>query len=113
MLPRKYRINRQLFKEIFAKGKSFHSDLIFLKIADLADKNSCFTFVVPIKTVKKAVRRNKIKRRARAIIYKNLSLFKNGVGAIFFFKKGSEKLNFSELEKEIITISQKSKILLE
>ncbi len=111
MLPRKYRINRQLFKEIFSKGKNFHSDLIFLKIADITDKNPCFTFVVPKKTVKKAVIRNKIKRRARDIIYKNLSLFKNGVGAIFFFKKGSEKLNFPEFQKEIMAISKKSKII--
>jgi len=111
MLPQKHRINKEMFKNIFPSGKNVHSGLISLKIANKEDKNTRVAFVVSAKTAKKAVDRNKLKRRARYIVAKFLPSFKHGAVVIFFFKKGSEKLNFKELEKEMANVCRKAGVL--
>ncbi|NOY35507.1 MAG: ribonuclease P protein component [bacterium] len=111
MLPKKHRINKEMFKKVFPSGRSVHSGLISLKITKGEEENARFAFVVSAKTAKKAVDRNKLKRRARHIAAKLLPSFKRGVTVIFFFKKGSEKLDFKELEKEMANICKKAGIL--
>ena len=111
MLPKKHRIDKKLFKEVFGVGKNYYGGLVSLKITPVDDKNIRFTFVAPIKTAKNAVTRNKLKRRARYITAKLLSSFKTNIAVIVFFKKGSEKLDFKELEKELTTAYKKAGIL--
>ena len=112
MLARKHRINKELFTEIIKAGKSVSSDNLSLKIRPIPADCSAFAFVVSSKVAKKAVDRNKLKRRARHIISKMLPEIKKGLGIIIFFKKGNEKLNFQEIEKETRAIFQKAKIFL-
>lgn len=111
MLAKKHRINKKLFEEIFKKGKIFSSDYLYIKTLPIPEKHSTFAFVVSSKVAKKAVERNKLKRRARHIVWKMMPEIKKGLSIIIFFKKGVEKMNFSELEKEIKTIFKKAKIL--
>jgi ribonuclease P protein component len=112
MLARKHRINKELFAEIIKAGKSVSSDNLSLKIQPIPADCSAFAFVVSSKVAKKAVDRNKLKRRARHIVAKMMPEIKNGLGIIIFLKKGSEKLNFQEIEKETRAIFQKAKIFL-
>lgn len=111
MLAKKHRINKNLFKEILAKGKNYNSDLISLKTAPRAGNDLFFCFVVSKKTAKKAAARNKLKRRARYVAKKNFASFKKGAANIIFFKKGSETLKFSELEEKMVELFKKAKIL--
>lgn len=101
MLIKKHRINKEIFGEILKRGKIFSSDHLYIKILSFPEKYSVFAFVVSSKISKKAVERNKIKRRARHIIKKIMPKIEKGLGVIFFFKKGVERITFSELEKEI------------
>ncbi len=101
MLPKKHRINKKTFEEILKKGKNFSSDCLYIKMLPIPEKHSIFAFVVSSKVARKAVDRNKIKRRARHIIKKMLPKIEKGLGVIIFLKKGAEKMTFSELEKEI------------
>lgn len=111
MLAKKHRINKKLFKQGFKKGKSLHSENISLKTAILPVKNAVFAFVVPLKTAKKAVARNKLRRRARHIVKKHLGFIKEGAVAIFFFKKGAEKMKFWELEQKMLELLKKARII--
>jgi ribonuclease P protein component len=110
MLGRKHRINKKLFAEITRAGKSVSSNNLSLKIQPIPADDSVFGLVVSSRVAKKAVDRNKLKRRARHIVAKMMPEIKNGSGIIIFFKPGSEKLKFQELEKEIKIIFQKAKI---
>jgi ribonuclease P protein component len=101
MLPRKHRINRKLFEEVAKKGKSFSCPYFSVKIAPATENQSRFTFVVSSKISKKAVVRNKIKRRTRNIVAKLIPKIKKQINAIIFFKKGVETLTFAELQKQI------------
>lgn len=111
MLAKKHRINKEFFKEILKNGKSCYLETISLKILSPVDKGPFFTFVVPKKTAKKAVTRNKLKRQGRYIIKKHLNSFKKGTAIIIFFKKGSEIIKFSKLEEKMLQLFKKARVL--
>ncbi len=112
MLPKIHRINKDLFKKVFSAGKNLHTKLIFLKISTIVEKNIRFAFAVSAKVSKKAVARNRLKRRARSITSKLLPSFKKDIAVLVFFKKGSEALDFKELEKELTFAYEKAGILV-
>ena len=111
MLPKKHRLNKEILKKVLNSRKRFDSEFVFLKIIPNKNNNPTFSFVVSKKTAKSAVKRNTIKRRARHIIWKNINFFNSGVAVVYFFKPGSDKLKSKELEKEILALSKKAKII--
>ena len=111
MLPKKHRSNKDILKKTLRFGKRFDSEFSFLKIIPIKNNNSSFSFVVSKKTAKSAVKRNTIKRRARHIVARNIALFKSGADVAYFFKPGSDKLKSKELERDILALSKKAKII--
>ena len=71
MLPKKNRLkNKKDFERVFKQGKGFKEDFLFFKITKNNLKENRFGFIVSLKVSKKAVLRNKVKRRLREIIKK-------------------------------------------
>ncbi len=106
------RVTRKAFDTILAKGKTHHSPHLSLKIYIASEEILAISFVVSKKIAKKAVTRNLLKRRGRAILQKAVvHIHKPHIGA-FFFKKGAEKLSFHELEEEITQLLKKARIIL-
>ncbi len=101
MLPRKRRLNRKSIKKVLKESRFFFNHNFSLRYLVSPAELSKFAFVVPSIAAKKAVIRNKIKRRARAAVFKLLPFLKEGYLVALFFKKGSEQLSFKELETEI------------
>ncbi|MDQ6985499.1 MAG: ribonuclease P protein component [Candidatus Dojkabacteria bacterium] len=108
MLSKKYRIPKTEIPNIIKRGKRISSEFFDLKIwHDDAIKNHRFSIVISKKVSKKAVTRNKIRRKFRAAIY---SLLKNNTfkkdNYIFIIKSVdlSEKKSgeIEELIEEII-----------
>lgn len=98
------------FDSVFKKGESFKSRSFILKITKNNLGKSRFGFIVSKKVSKKAVVRNKIKRRLRSIIKQNLKDIKKGMDVVLIILSGIEKKNFTELKEELITAFQKAKI---
>ena len=65
-----------------------------------------FGFVISKKISKRAVDRNKIKRRMCEILRKDLNKFKSGTKIVFLAKKSLLEVKMSELEKEISKVCQ-------
>ena len=61
--------------------------------------------VVSKKSYARAVDRNKLKRRVRAIVSKHLKRISSG-HLIIFVKKGALKISFKELEKSVLELCQ-------
>jgi ribonuclease P protein component len=101
MLAKKHRINKKTIKDVLKKGKGYFSEHLSAKILFTPEKGKKFAFVISSKDVKGAVQRNTLKRRARHIIKENLPNIKEGTQAVFFLKKGVDKLTFAEMKKEI------------
>ena len=111
MLPKKNRIDKKLFPEFIKKAKTFYSDNFYLKVAYNCPKDRAFAFVASLKVSKKAVERNKLKRRARAITYPLLKDVPAGTCAAVFFKPSLLGKKYAEIKNELISLYKKAKII--
>ncbi len=103
----KKRVTKKLFNEIIKNGKKFSGS--FFNFRYIYNTNiSKYAIVVPKKNTKKAVDRNKYKRRGYYILRIILPL--KGVG-IFIYKKNGLKASFQEIKKDIFYILKKTKII--
>jgi len=112
MLPKKRRIQRSSFSNIFSRGKRHNSTNLLLYVAT-SDKNepSRFSFSVSKKVNKKAVDRNKLRRRGYSVVSRYLDKIKPNFLCLFSFKLGSGKIKFNELEKEIYSLLRSGGVL--
>ncbi len=98
MLPKSQKVARSEFPKDFRDGKRYSSAnmsmLVFKLRQDLPNKYAC---IISSKVSKKAVSRNKIRRR----LYSVLKTYnKKGFLCLFFIKKGSSKVTFKEIKNE-------------
>jgi len=111
MLSKNRRIPRKLIEKILKEGKTVRGRNLFLKYSLNPGKPASFAFIISSKTVKKAVLRNKLKRRGRAIIFNFLPEIKDGYSVLIFFEKGSVEMKFAELKQEIRSLFQKAGLI--
>ncbi|MEK7537047.1 MAG: ribonuclease P protein component [Patescibacteria group bacterium] len=102
-LPSKYRFsNSNQIKEVFKKGKSFNSGFFKIKFIPAAPGLKKFAFIIGLKVSKKAVVRNKIKRRISEIIRLNLLKIKPGYFIIVIVKPQAANEEPRNLEEALI-----------
>lgn len=116
MLAKKNRISRALFDTLLKKGVFFHSQNLSLRVMKTQKGLSKFSFVVSKKVSKSAVVRNLLRRRGYSVLKDSIGkdskdTMNTGVVGAFFFKKGAEKLGFSELQEETVFLLKKAKVL--
>ena len=113
MLPRKYKLKKDNdFKKVFKNGKYYQQEFIKLKILKNDLTINRFGFVVGLKISKKAVQRNKIKRQLEEIIRLKLNQIKSGFDIIILINPEIIEKNYQEIEKILINLLKKAKILL-
>jgi ribonuclease P protein component len=93
--------SRKEFSEIKKKGKLLGSSSFGVLILKKEDKEKKFGFIISKKISKRAVDRNKIKRRMAEVIRKNLEKFEDGTRMIFLTKKEILNKKIIEIENEI------------
>jgi ribonuclease P protein component len=112
MLPKKQRIPRELFTRILAEGKRYNSPSLLLYVANGdANSPSRFAFSVSKKVCKKAVDRNKFRRRGYSVIGKHIKNTAKDHLCFFSFKKSSSSITFEALEKEIVSVLRTASVL--
>ncbi len=110
MLPSSRRLSTDLFKKTLEKGLVFHSPLFIIYVLKTLNI-SRFSVSIPKKITKKAVLRNKIRRRIYAII-KNFELRTIlGKNVVIVSKNGCQKMSFIKLSEELEKIFVKSGLL--
>ena len=99
MPPKKRRLTKNDFKK--GRTKVFFSNTLFdvATIQGVENKVAC---VISKKTIKKAIDRNKEKRRFLNIIYKSIKN-KNHISLVFFPKKTTHLVTNEKLKEEIDT----------
>ena len=113
MLPQNRRLKKtdfDLIKKIKKKSYSSYSLNLRLCNIDAGAGPSKFAVIVPNSVSKRSVLRNKLKRRVKSIILKNLDHIKNGLAVLIYLKKDSLNCSFQELEEELLEVFNKSKI---
>jgi ribonuclease P protein component len=103
MLAAKYRIPLAKIPQIMRQGKRLHSDLATLVIWKEALPYPHFAIIVSKKTEPKAVGRNRIKRRVRAIVFELLQAGKfANINYILHIKDAAVKdLPYAEIKQQI------------
>ena len=112
MLAQKNRLKKKKdFDRVFKKGKGFKENFLFMKAVKNGLEITRFGFVVSKAFSKKAVSRNKIKRRLREIIKSKESEVKKGFDVTLIVMKGLEKQDVSETEETVNNLFKKAKLL--
>ena len=111
MLSQENRLSKKKdFDRVFKKGKSSFDGLLGVKILkDNKQKFSRFGIIVSAKVSKKAVKRNKIKRRIKNIIVKNYIKIPNSKDVIVISLPKIADKKYSEIEKSICAHFRKLK----
>lgn len=99
------------FERVWQKGRSFFIKEIGIKFLGNNFKYSRFGIIVSNKVMKKAVLRNKIKRRIREIIRLRISFIKMGVDCVILAREGIGGLSYKELEERVEFILRKVNLL--
>ena len=112
MLQQKNRIRKKKeIEEIFKKGKGFKQDFLILK-TNKNNLDTCrFAFIVSKKISKKAVIRNKIKRRLREAVRLKIKELKPGFDNLFIALHEIETKDFKEIQEAIEKLFKKSDLL--
>lgn len=92
------------FDNVFKKGKTKAGKLVFLKILKNNSKINRFGIIVSTKISKKAVYRNKIKRRIREII-RQINI-KSGFDIAITAKVEIVDKNYQEIKNDIESLLQ-------
>lgn len=115
MLSKLNRIKKKKdFEIIFKKGKSFKNKLFILRFLKNNFNQSRFGFVVSQKVSKKAVIRNKIRRRLAEIIrenFKDIYSSENNFDLVFISLPETEKKEFLEIKESVEDLLIKAKII--
>lgn len=112
MLSQKFRLaKREDFKKVFQKGKKDFNVFFGLRYLINNLENCRFAVVVSTKVSKKAVIRNKLKRQTREIIKSVLDKFDNNFDIIVNILPKAVDGDYHQLEKELLTILKKNKLL--
>ncbi len=111
MLSKTNRLKKQKdIERVFKQGKGIREDFLFLKFVKSDLKTSRVAFVVSLKVSKKAVLRNKIKRRLRELVKRKLSEIKKGYDIVLTAVPGLETKDFLEIEKSVNKLFKKAKL---
>jgi len=112
MLAKRNRLNKKKdFERVFRKGKGLKEDFLILKMAENHSFQSRFGFIVGTKISKKAVLRNKLKRRLRELVRGKIEKIKKGFDMILIAQPGLENRDFWELEEILTKIFSRAKLL--
>lgn len=112
MLKRKNRLKKKKdFEKVFKKGKRIKEDFLFFKYVPGPSGAFRCGVVVSQKVSKKAVVRNKIKRRIKSIVLQKMREAKTGGDFVFVVLPGSENKTFREIKETVNRIFKRARIL--
>ncbi|KKU86637.1 MAG: ribonuclease P protein component [Candidatus Wildermuthbacteria bacterium RIFCSPHIGHO2_01_FULL_47_27] len=112
MLAKINRLKRKKdFELVFRKGKRFNAGHVGFKALENGLKTSRFGFVVGKRISKKAVTRNKVRRRMQEAVKKVLPGMKKNVDGVFIGMPGCEEYDFRAIEAIIQRLLKQANIL--
>ncbi|MFH1457279.1 MAG: ribonuclease P protein component [Patescibacteria group bacterium] len=104
-------IKKSDFERVAKTGQSFFSYELGFKMIKNNLQYNRYGIVVSLKVDKRAVVRNKIRRRIRDIIKINEKNFKKGFDIMFLTRESIKKLKFANISDKLDKLFKKAKIL--
>lgn len=98
-------------ERIIRRGGKVSGNFLFIRFFPNQLKNIRVAVVAGLKVHKKAVYRNKLRRRVREGLRQNLHQIKPGYDLVFFIKPQAMEADFKGLEAEILSLLGKARLL--
>ncbi len=113
MITKVHRLLRiHKFEEIFREGKRAMTPFFVVYIRENGLSISRFSIVVSLKISKKAVERNRIKRRIRAFLHTTIPTIKKGSDVIIRVNSSVVALlPYRDVERELIQVLKKAQLI--
>lgn len=111
MLAKRFRLDKKEFTFLKERGRKISTPFFSLLWGRGRGEGPRFGFVVSKKIDKRAVVRNKIKRRLAQALLSSLSKIRPEVWLIFLAKKSLREKNFKEIRKEIDRVLKREGLL--
>jgi len=112
MLPKENRLTKtKNFKRVWQKGKGLFKKELGVKWVKNDLDVSRFAIIVSLKISKKATQRNKVKRRLREIVWKNLNRIREGCDVIIITRPGILELDYWQIEEILMGIFKKLELI--
>lgn len=111
MLSKPHRLKARTAKFVARRGRSLSSHSLRIKWTPARGQVSRTTVVVGLAVDKRAVQRNLIKRRLREGLRPVVSQLRPKVNLMVFVNKKATEASFQELEKELISLIKRAKLL--
>lgn len=113
MLPKKYRLkHKKDFEAVFKQSKEVQYNGFVLRVKFTQNPTSRFGIIISGKVVKRAVRRNKLRRQIYEIIRTLMPKLKGPIDVVFIVKSTPEKIDFITLQNIIKTLFRKLNLMI-
>lgn len=111
MLQADHRLRKDLdIKKVVSKGRYSYSAELTLKYLPNNTNVSRFAIVVSTKVDKRAVQRNRLKRRLREILRLNLQQIKPGWDILVITKQKALSLDYGQLQEALLSLIKKGRL---
>jgi ribonuclease P protein component len=102
MLPKVNLLRKEKdFEAVFKNNRSYYGSCIGIKVKRVTDETSRFGFLVGGKISKKAVERNLIKRRIKAVVKDNLANIKEGFDIVILTMPPILTKEYGDIKSEV------------
>jgi len=110
MLPEANRLKKKNdFDMVFKKGAGYKNSCFVLRVVKNDLDYSRFGIIASLKVSKKAVERNKVRRRIAEAIRRNLDSIKPGFDTVFIALPVALKADYKSVEKWVMELLKKAK----
>ncbi|MFA5936087.1 MAG: ribonuclease P protein component [Patescibacteria group bacterium] len=102
MLEKTHRLTQKRhFEKLANQGRSVFGPFVTMRVRSVADAGPRIAFITSTKVFKRAVDRNRVKRRLRAILRMFLPTIPKALHLLFVVKPEALKANTADLKMEI------------
>jgi ribonuclease P protein component len=109
MLLKENRLKKKKdFERVFSQGRNLKGDFLFFKTINNKLEDNRIGFIVSKKVSKKAVERNKIKRRLREILRSITLDNQEKIDGVFITFPSIKEKSFEEMKKEVFSLLKKA-----
>lgn len=111
MLPKEHRLKKETeIKKLFQKGKGVFDVFVGVKFRKNGEEVSRFVVVVGTKAHKRAYKRNRIRRRIRAVLKEHLLDIAPGFDVAVIAKPNALTASYEELERSVLNALRRAKL---
>ena len=101
------------FRKVYKDGRSYKADFVILRLLPNAASMNRVGFSISAKSIKRAFRRNRIKRLFREAYRKNKKILKKGFDIVFVVRRDTkENFSYAEAQRLFLGLSKQAGILL-